>query len=188
MAESDDGAGDTVPYRCCGSQAFVSSGEGESGNRIQHAGITNMGIGPAHKLAGLMDEGNLYHGHNLVNYNMIAVTGACLLLNREKFRQIQGFDEELAVAYNDVELCFQLYERGYLQVVCNEAVLLHYESVSRGQDDTLAKKQRLAQELDRLYQKHPDLLLRTHSTARIWYSGRRMWNTPVNIVFPVITW
>ena len=80
------------------------------------------------------------------------------MLNREKFRQIQGFDEELAVAYNDVELCFRLYERGYLQVVCNEAVLLHHESVSRGQDDTLAKKQRLAQELDRLYQKHPDLL------------------------------
>ena len=110
------------------------------------------------------------------------------MLNREKFRQIQGFDEELAVAYNDVELCFRLYEQGYLQVVCNEAVLLHHESVSRGQDDTLAKKQRLAQELDRLYQKHPICFIRTHSTARIWYSGRRMWNTPVNIVFPVITW
>lgn len=141
-----------------GARLLYPQAEGESGNRIQHAGITNMGIGPAHKLAGLMDEGCLYHGHNLVNYNMIAVTGACLLLNREKFRQIQGFDEELAVAYNDVELCFQLYEQGYLQVVCNDAVLLHHESVSRGQDDTLAKKQRLAQELDRLYHKHPDLL------------------------------
>lgn len=125
--------------------------------RIQHVGITNMGIGPAHKLAGMEDVGNLYHGHNLVNYDMIAVTGACLLLDREKFLQVQGFDEELAVAYNDVELCFKLYEKGYFNIVCNEAMLLHHESFSRGQDDTDEKKKRLAHELSLLYSKHPDL-------------------------------
>ena len=138
-----------------GARLLYPQAEGETGNRIQHAGITNMGIGPAHKLAGLMDEGNLYHGHNLVNYNMIAVTGACLLLNREKFRQIQGFDEELAVAYNDVH-----WQRS---------------SVLRRSWIGSIRSIRIC-------------FIRTHSTARIWYSGRRMWNTPVNIVFPVITW
>ena len=133
-----------------------------------------------------MDEAACINGHNLGNYNMIAVTGACLLLNKEKFRQIQGFDEELAVAYNDVELCFRLYERGYLQVVCNEAVLLHHESVSRGRDDTLAKKQRLAQELLQLYQS----IIRICFIRGAFYESPESGtveegcgDTPVNIVF-----
>lgn len=125
--------------------------------RIQHVGVTNMGIGPAHKLAGLEDSGNLYHGHNLVNYDMLAVTGACLLVNREKFKQVGNYDEELAIAYNDVELCFRLHETGYLNMVCNEAVLLHHESLSRGQDNTPKRRNRLAGELELLYRKHPKL-------------------------------
>lgn len=126
-------------------------------HRLQHAGITNMGIGPAHKLSGMMDEGNLYHGHNIVTYNMLAVTGACLLVAREKFDLAGGFDEELAVAYNDVSLCFRLYELGFFNVVCNDAALFHHESLSRGQDTSPQKQKRLQQELDRLYKKHPQL-------------------------------
>lgn len=125
--------------------------------RIQHTGITNMGIGPAHKLAGLPDEGSLYHGHNLVCYDMLAVTAACLLVSREKLRQAGGFDEALQVAYNDVDLCFSLYEAGYYNVQCNTARLLHHESLSRGQDDTPEKRQRLESELSLLYGKHPAL-------------------------------
>lgn len=135
------------------------SGE-ESPYRIQHVGITNMGIGPAHKLAGMEDVGSLYHGHNLATYNMIAVTAACLMVKRSKFDEVHGFDESLAVAYNDVELCFKLYEAGYYNVVQNDAVLLHHESLSRGQDDTPERKKRLAQEKSLLYRKHPNLLNR----------------------------
>lgn len=142
-----------------GAKLWYPDGDAERAgvHRIQHVGITNMGIGPAHKLSGLEDGGNLYHGHNIVNYNMLAVTGACLLVAREKFELAGGFDEELAVAYNDVSLCFRLYELGFFNVVCNDAALFHHESLSRGQDTSPEKQKRLRQELDRLYKKHPQL-------------------------------
>lgn len=123
--------------------------------RIQHAGITNMGIGPAHKLAGMKDEGNLYHGHNLETYNMLAVTAACLMVRKECFWETGGFDEALAVAYNDVDLCFKLYEKGYYNVLRNDVVLLHHESLSRGQDTSPERKARLEREKELLYKKHP---------------------------------
>ena len=127
------------------------------GYKIQHAGITNMAIGPAHKLGGMTDEGNLYHGHNRAAYDMLAVTAACMLMRKSVFEAAGGFDEELAVAYNDVELCFRLYEAGLYEVQANGAVLIHHESLSRGQDTSPEKQKRLASEKKRLYEKHPDL-------------------------------
>lgn len=126
--------------------------------KIQHVGITNMGIGPAHKLCRMSDEGNLYHGHNIANYNMLAVTGACLLVNKDKYNSVNGFDEELAVAYNDVEFCFKLFENGLYNVQVNSAVLIHHESLSRGMDVSAEKEKRLYEEKKLLYKKHPDLL------------------------------
>ena len=126
-------------------------------HKIQHVGITNMAIGPAHKLGGLVDQGNLYHGHNLADYDMLAVTAACMLMKKSVFEETGGFDEELAVAYNDVELCFRLYEAGLFQVQANRAVLIHHESLSRGQDTSPEKQKRLAGEKRRLYEKHPAL-------------------------------
>lgn len=125
--------------------------------KIQHTGITNMAIGPAHKLGGMEDQGNLYHGHNLAVYDMLAVTAACMLIKRSTFQAAGGFDEELAVAYNDVELCFRLYEAGLYNVQANGAVLLHHESLSRGQDTSPEKQGRLENEKKRLYGKHPAL-------------------------------
>ena len=124
------------------------------GNLIQHAGITNMAVGPAHKLCGMPDEGNLYHGHNLVDYNMLAVTAACMMVSRGKFERVGGFDEELAVAYNDVELCFRLYQMGLYNVVVNSAFLVHHESLSRGEDIVPEKQARLLREKRKLYDKH----------------------------------
>lgn len=124
------------------------------GDIIQHAGITNMGIGPVHKLGGMTDAGCLYHGHNTQNYDMLAVTGACMLIRKSVFEEAGGFDESFPVAYNDVELCFRLYERGYFNVQVNEAVLIHHESLSRGQDTSSEKQKRLAVDKKRLYEKH----------------------------------
>jgi GT2 family glycosyltransferase len=118
--------------------------------QIQHVGITNMGIGPVHK------TGN-YHGHNDVNYNMIAVTGACLMVRRELFDSIGGFDETFPVAYNDVEFCFRIYKSEFYNVVRNDAVLIHHESLSRGSDTSPEKKRRLIAEKHKLYDKHPDM-------------------------------
>lgn len=108
---------------------------------VQHAGII-MGLGP-----------DVYDGHrpvaahafykeregsprafnqmNLVR-NYSAVTGACLMINRVKFNEVGGFDEEnLAVNYNDVDLCLKLLEAGYRNVYTAHARLFHYESASR---------------------------------------------------------
>lgn len=125
-----------------------------NGNLIQHAGITNMGIGPAHKLGGMPDEGNLYHGHNLADCDMLAVTAACLMVSREKVEQAGLFDEGFAVAYNDVELCFRLYQMGLYNVQVNSAFLIHHESVSRGADTAPEKQERLLREKRKLYEKH----------------------------------
>lgn len=123
--------------------------------RIQHAGIANMGIGPAHKLGGMADKGCLYHGHNTRNYDMLAVTAACMLVRRSVFDELGGFDEDLAVAYNDVEFCFRLYQSGRFNVQVNDAALIHHESLSRGQDTSPGKRKRLQDEKQTLYKKHP---------------------------------
>lgn len=141
-----------------GVKLYYPKQEQEDVYRIQHVGITNMGIGPAHKLAGIKDKGDIYFGHNQKTYNMLAVTGACLMIRRQLFEQEHGFDELFAVAYNDVELCFRLYQRGYFNVVRNDTCLIHHESLSRGQDTSPEKQARLQTEKKRLDDKHPNLI------------------------------
>lgn len=125
-------------------------------NLIQHAGITNLVVGPAHKLVGLSDEIVYYHGQNRLVYDMIGVTAACLLVAKEKYELVSGFNEELEVAYNDVDFCFSLQEHGFYNVLRNDAVLCHHESLSRGDDgEDEAKWIRLLSEKDMLYARHP---------------------------------
>lgn len=126
------------------------------GEKIQHAGITNMRVGPSHKLVTFPDDRTYYYGYNTLPYNMIAVTGACLLVKKSLYEEAGGFDEAMAVAYNDVDFCFKLLEAGYRNVIRNDAVLVHHESVSRGPDEGSAEKwQRLLEEKTELYRKHP---------------------------------
>ncbi|MCR5716046.1 MAG: hypothetical protein K6G23_04320, partial [Lachnospiraceae bacterium] len=85
-----------------------------------------------------------------------AVTAACLLVRADLYRQVGGMDETMAVAYNDVDLNFKLLEHGYRSVQRNDAVLIHHESLSRGMDEqTKEKWDRLLQEKETLYRKHP---------------------------------
>ena len=77
------------------------------------------------------------------------------MLNKEVFEQTGRFDEQFVVAFNDVELCFRLYEAGYHNVVRNDIHLWHYESFSRGNDEDKDKQQRLAGERDLHYKTHP---------------------------------
>ncbi|MDE7248495.1 MAG: glycosyltransferase, partial [Lachnospiraceae bacterium] len=125
---------------------------------IQHAGITNLRVGPAHKLQFLSDEKVHYYGMNRGVHNMLAVTGACLMLRWEVFDQAGGFCRELAVAFNDVDLCYTLYEKGYYNIVRNDVILYHHESLSRGKDGESEEKQlRLLREKDLLYERHQAL-------------------------------
>jgi len=136
-----------------GAKLYYPGGE----KKIQHCGISNTGLGPLHKLGGVRDEGSIYHGRNIADYNVSAVTGACLAITKEKYQTAGGFAEELAVAYNDVDLCFTLLEKGYQNVMRNDAVLIHHESVSRGSDTDPAKRRRQREEMERLYERHPQM-------------------------------
>ena len=126
------------------------------GNRIQHAGVIEIENGPVHAFTGCNDENLYYFGRTKLEYNWLAVTAACLLVKKEKFFEVDGFDESFAVTYNDIELCFKLVEAGYYNVVRNDVVLYHHESVSRGNDLVdKDKMKRLKSEQARLYAKHP---------------------------------
>lgn len=127
-------------------------------NIIQHAGITNLRVGPAHKLQFLSDEEVHYFGKNRGVHNVLAVTGACLMVRRSVFNQAGGFPQELAVAFNDVDLCYSIYEQGYYNIVRNDVILYHHESLSRGHDGESEEKQtRLMREKDVLYERHREL-------------------------------
>lgn len=148
------------------------------GRKLQHLGVVNLAIGPGHCFLEQEDEGDLYYGRNRYNYNYLAVTAACLMVRKEVFAQVGGFDENLRVAYNDVDFCFSVYEAGYDNVLCNEAVLCHHESLSRGSDENGEKRERLLAETDYLYKKHPALDQRDpfYSPNLTPYLGRFEWN------------
>lgn len=125
---------------------------------IQHAGITNLAIGPSHKLITFPDDRCYYYGRNQVTYDVIGVTAACLLIERKKYREVGGFEESMKVAYNDVDFCFKLVEAGYYNVLRNDAVLYHNESLSRGLDEEDdGKWKRLLHEKEKLYARHPGM-------------------------------
>lgn len=125
---------------------------------IQHAGITNLVIGPSHKLVTFSDNRDYYYGRSQVAYNMVGVTAACLMVSRDKYNEVGGFDESMAVSYNDVDFCFKLLEAGYYNVQRNDVVLYHHESLSRGLDEQdEGKWDRLLNEKENLYAKHPQM-------------------------------
>ena len=122
---------------------------------IQHVGITKVRLGPMHKLQKLHDEENHYFGMNQGIHDVIGVTGACLILSKERFTEAGGYPEELAVAFNDVDLCYTLFEMGYYNIVCNHVKLYHHESLSRGDDTADTQKlARLGKEYETLMSRH----------------------------------
>lgn len=126
--------------------------------QIQHAGITNLKIGPSHKLVTFQDDRDYYYGRNRVTYDMIGVTAACLMVSKARYVEVGGLDETMAVSYNDVDFCFKLAEAGYYNVLRNDVVLYHHESLSRGLDEHDENKwERLLAEKKNLYARHPQL-------------------------------
>lgn len=124
---------------------------------IQHAGITNMYEGPAHKMLREDDNHDIYHGRNRADLDVIGVTAACLLVSRENYDSVNGLDENFKVAYNDVDFEFKLIDKGLNNVIRNDVLLYHYESLSRGDDNMDdSKKARLRSEGERLYDNHPE--------------------------------
>lgn len=123
---------------------------------IQHAGII-MGIngsaGHSHKSYPRNAVGDLYRLVTTQNY--MAVTGACLMTKASLYREAGGLDEQnFAVAYNDVDYCLKLWQKGLLNVYTPRAEAYHYESKSRGLDTTKENADRYAREKAAFYAKY----------------------------------
>lgn len=104
---------------------------------IQHAGVV-LGLG-AHRTAGhshyRVSSQNLgYMGRLCYAQNVMAVTGACLMMQKALYEELGGLDETFAVALNDVDLCIRAWKAGRVNVFTPFAELYHYESASRGTD------------------------------------------------------
>jgi GT2 family glycosyltransferase len=108
---------------------------------VQHGGVI-LGIqgvaAHAHHNLPATDPG--YMGLSNSTHAISAVTGACLMVRRNVFDEIGGFDENLAVAFNDVLLCLSIMDRGYRNIYIGDPLLIHFESKTRGFDDTEAKQ------------------------------------------------
>lgn len=117
-------------------------------NTIQHAGVVVGLVGVAdHVLRGLPAEDPGYLGLAMTVKNVSALTAACMMTRRELFCNVGGFDEQnLSVAYNDVDYCLKLRDQGLRLVWTPYAELYHYESLSRGLDSSVEKESRLYQE------------------------------------------
>lgn len=126
-------------------------------NTVQHAGVI-MGLwglaGHSHKNYEKGAKG--YMNRLIAVQNLSAVTAACLVIKKELFIQVQGLDEQhLVVAFNDVDLCLKVQQAGYRNLWTPYAELYHYESKSRGKEDTPEKKLREKYEIDFMRQKWP---------------------------------
>jgi GT2 family glycosyltransferase len=103
---------------------------------LQHTGVllVNYGGGGIHLLHKRTPSSTIYRQLHQTVREVSANTGACLMVSREKFEKIGGFDEELAVVGNDVDLCIRMLEIGYRNVWTPLCHLIHHESISRKTD------------------------------------------------------
>src|ERR1700730_14426841 len=120
--------------------------------RVQHAGVF-LGVaglaGHLHQLIGRADPGSF--GRAILTATVSAVTGACLAVRKSVYEEVGGLDEvNLALAYNDVDLCLKIIERGYRNVSTPNAELCHWESASRGSDAAPENVERFRREADYL--------------------------------------
>ena len=123
---------------------------------LQHAGVvTGLGgyAGHSHKYKKAGGSGYLFRAATVQDFS--AVTGACLLVRTSVWDEVKGLDEKFAVAFNDVDFCLRVRDKGYRIVWTPYAQLTHYESKSRGGDEKdPVKARRFAAEQQRLYEVH----------------------------------
>jgi glycosyltransferase involved in cell wall biosynthesis/SAM-dependent methyltransferase len=129
-------------------------------DRLQHGGVV-LGIGgvAGHAMKYVAKDDIGYMGRAVIIQNYTAITAACLLLRREVFDEVSGFESEhLAVAFNDVDLCIRIFQKGYYNLWTPYAELYHHESATRGPEDTLEKQRRFAKEARYMLDKYGPLL------------------------------
>ena len=125
---------------------------------IQHAGVI-MGLfdlaGHGHQNFEASEPGYISQIVSTNNYS--AVTAACLMCRRDVFTEVGGFETKLAIAFNDIDFCLKLLEQGYHNIYLPHVVLYHYESKSRGYEDSPEKQARFAGEVAYMQSKWHDI-------------------------------
>ena len=126
---------------------------------IQHAGVV-LGIGDVggHSHHGFLPTHPGYFGRIMNVNNYSAVTAACLMCRREVFEEVGRLDEELVVAYNDVDLCLKMLKNGYHNVYLPHVVLYHHESKSCGYENTPEKQSRSRREAKIMHSRWGELI------------------------------
>ena len=127
---------------------------------IQHAGVV-IGFGgiAGHTFIGLHQAENSYFHRAMCAQDYSAVTAACMMSKRSLFDQVGGFREELAVAFNDIDYCLKIRSLGKKVVYNPYALLYHYESKSRGLEDTPEKVERFNREVARFIGYWPEIVI-----------------------------
>jgi glycosyltransferase involved in cell wall biosynthesis len=147
---SEDWLGEMVSHAVRPETGAVGARLWYPDDRLQHAGVV-LGLGGvaghAMKYLPRVDKG--YNARAVLVQDYSAVTAACLVVRREIFDQVEGFDEaHLGVAFNDVDLCLRILELGYRNLWTPFAEFYHHESASRGLEDTPEKQARFGAEID----------------------------------------
>ena len=97
---------------------------------------------------GMERERSGYLRKAIVQQDLSAVTAACMMVDRKAWEGAGGFNEDLAVAFNDIDFCLKVRREGYLVVYEPNVELYHYESKSRGYEDTPEKQKRFLSEIN----------------------------------------
>ncbi|GAB4489747.1 MAG: hypothetical protein Fur0016_07450 [Anaerolineales bacterium] len=128
-------------------------------NLIQHVGVILglLGAG-AHHFVNYPRGYTGYHYNTMLPQNFSIVTAACLMMRREGFEKVGGFDPVYRLAFNDFDLCLKIRERGYLIAWTPYAELYHHESLTRGYDSNSATLARFNQEREMFIQRWQSLL------------------------------
>lgn len=128
---------------------------------VQHAGVV-IGVGGVamHANVSTGEEQYGYFGRLISVYDWSCVTAACLMVKKDKYLSVNGLDEKLKVAYNDVDFNLKLLDKGYNHVVLPNVKLFHYESLSRGNDQSDNQIKRFKEETDYMCDKWKEKLLR----------------------------
>ncbi len=129
-----------------------------SNETIQHAGVfTGVLTIAAHGHRDSPRESPGYFGRLAHTQQLSVVTAACLLVRRTIYNEVGGLNElNLSVAFNDVDFCLRVHQRGYRNIYTPYAELYHYESISRGHEDTRVKKKRFQSEIDYMIKQYGD--------------------------------
>ncbi len=115
---------------------------------IQHAGVViGMGGIAGHPFLGFERSSSGHFGLLKLPYNVSAVTGACMMIKKSVFKEIGGFDPNYPLAFGDVDICLKSLNKGYLNVWTPFSEMYHYESFTRGLDDTPEKNTRFQEEI-----------------------------------------